>query len=238
MNRQKQSLKCVVLLDIDGTLLTGPDQGPSAGFKAMGQATRKLAGNLDAYDSVEFAGRTDEQIARSLLEATGEINPADRRVLEVVSCYLSFLESNVESAPYEILGHPEEAVAALRSCGAVVELGTGNIRAGAKIKLGNAKLDKLFDFDKGGFGDGAKTRADLLAKGAQKCDPTQKLPIVIIGDTPHDVHAAHEIGAICIGVPYRHNTSNILKEAGAHAIVNQIDVGIVDVIATCLKATR
>ncbi len=233
-NHIATNLDCVVLLDIDGTLLAGPQSGPSAGFLAMGQATKKMLGSVGAYNAVEFAGRTDEQIARSMLETAGEKSPPYSRVADAVACYLEFLAQNIEKVPYTILGHPREATNALRERGAVVELGTGNVSAGAKIKLANAGIDDLFDFEKGGFGDRAETRADLLRAGASRCDPTGKRPVVIVGDTPHDVTAAKEIGALCVGIPYRQNDADTLLKAGADAINEQVDTSLAETIEALL----
>ncbi len=233
MNEKDRDIKhatCVVLFDIDGTLLTGPDDGPSAGFKAMGQAAKKITGKDGVSNSVEFAGRTDLQIARSLLVAAGEQDPPVDRVAWVVSHYVRFLGENVNTIPYAVLGDPRAAVNRLRQSGAIVELGTGNVRAGAEVKLTNAGIEDLFNMEKGGFGGDGDTRAEVLETGARHCDPTRRLPVVIVGDTPHDVSAAHEIGAKCIGVPYRHNDTATLKAAGADAIIEYIDNSLIDVV--------
>ncbi|MCP4604847.1 MAG: HAD family hydrolase [Proteobacteria bacterium] len=227
---------CVVLFDIDGTLLTGPDIGPSAGYRAMIQATEQVAGRMGNYEATEFAGRTDLQIARALLVSAGKIDPPSDLVTAVVDQYVELLEVNVKATPYSVLGFPQKAVEQLRLADAVVALGTGNVRAGGAIKLTSAGIGELFDMGIGGFGDDGDTRADLLRAGAQRCDPSGDLPIVVIGDTPYDIAAAHEIGAHCIGVPYRHNDAETLNNAGADVILEIIDTSLLKTIQQLISS--
>ncbi len=230
--------RCVVLFDIDGTLLTGPSDGQTAGLMAMHYAARAVAGENTNYNTIEFAGRTDYQIARLLLQAAGDKNPPKHRVDELVDRYLAHLGEGTKQRPYTVLGAPRRIVERLRQDGAIVGLGTGNVRAGGAIKLKSAGIDDLFDMDRGGFGEDGQTRAEVLEAGARHLDETRQLPVIIVGDTPYDVQAAHQIGALCIGVPYRHNDSAVLAHAGADAIVDEIDDSLIDVIERLLEVNR
>ncbi len=224
----------MVLFDIDGTLLTPKSKGMSAGARSMGLAVGALTQKTVDFRQVEFAGRTDMQIARALLVAAGEADPLKSRVMALVDRYLTFLGQGVKTAPYAVLGSPREAVDRLGRDGAVVGLGTGNVRAGGTIKLANAGIGDLFDMSKGGFGEDGDTRAEVLAKGVGRCDPKGQLPVIIVGDTPHDIEAAHEIGARCIGTPYHHNDAETLEKAGADAIVSLIDESLIRVVRKLL----
>jgi phosphoglycolate phosphatase-like HAD superfamily hydrolase len=230
--------RCVVLFDIDGTLLTGPSDGQTAGLMAMHYAARAVAGENARYNTIEFAGRTDYQIARLLLQAAGDEHPPPLGVDELVNRYLAHLGEGVKKRPYIVLGAPRRIVERLRRAGAIVGLGTGNVRAGGAIKLKSAGIDDLFDMDNGGFGEDGETRAEVLEAGARRLDETRQLPVIIVGDTPYDVQAAHEIGAFCIGVPYRHNDSTVLAKAGADAIVDEIGESLIDVVERLLKVNR
>ena len=84
-----------------------------------------------------------------------------------------------------------------------IGLGTGNVRKGAYAKLARGSLDGSFAF--GGFGCDAEDRTELLRVGAGRGAEALGVAlddcrIVVIGDTPKDVAAAHGIGAECIGV--------------------------------------
>jgi phosphoglycolate phosphatase-like HAD superfamily hydrolase len=214
----------VVLFDIDGTLITGPERGPSAGLLAMNRAAELMTGVRDTGDPRDFAGRTDTQIARLLLQTAGEPDPSPERVARLVELYVEGLAGFMEQAPYSRIGDPRAAIRELEAHGGIVGLGTGNVRPGADIKLSCAGIRDQFDLDRGGFGDDGASRADVLGVGKQRCDPSGRLPAVIVGDTPRDVAAALEIGAKCVGTPYRGNTSEILLSAGAHTVVDQVGV--------------
>lgn len=222
-------MRCVVLFDIDGTLLgSPPGGGPTAGFLSMNRACEDLTGKGRYEGGVEFAGRTDLQIARTLLERAGEPDPPRARVDELLERYLGHLAENVKTRPYTLLGDPVAAVGSLRAAGAVVGLGTGNLARGGCIKFDSAGIGDLFDMDLGGYGDDGDTRAEVLAAGVRRCDPSGTLPVVIIGDTIHDVQATLAIGAVCIGTPYHENTAQVLLAAGAHAICEVLDASLAE----------
>lgn len=229
------ALDCVVLFDIDGTLLAGPTAGTSAGFDSMMRAVVKVAGRKGKGPFVDFAGRTDLHIARALLQSCGMTQPTDELVGQVVDRYLEFLKEAVKTKPYTAIGSPEAAVEALRGRNALVGLGTGNVREGGKIKLESAGIGHLFDWSRGGFGDDGDSRAELLRYGVKSLDPDEKLPVIIVGDTPRDVEAAQAIGALCIGIPYLQNDAQALKQAGADAIVTTIDSSLGKVVERLIQ---
>jgi phosphoglycolate phosphatase-like HAD superfamily hydrolase len=225
----------VVLFDIDGTLVAGPKRGPSAGLLAMNSAAELLTGVEDTGDPREFAGRTDTQIARMLLQIAGETEPGHERVERLVAEYVKSLAAHVQTVPYSPLGDPAWAIPALERRGARVGLGTGNVRPGAEIKLRSAGILHLFDLDCGGFGDDAHTRDEVLRIGARRCDPSGRLPVLVVGDTPRDVEAARAIGARCVGTPFHRNTEAILRQAGAHAVVEAVGPELVATIEGLLQ---
>lgn len=220
----------VVLFDIDGTLVANGSDGPSAGLVAMNRATHAVTGVRDACANVDFAGRTDRGIARMSLLAAGESAPLGPQIDALIAHYLQFLAEEITTKPYRPLGTPRSAVPALQAAGAIVGLGTGNVRAGGAAKLINAGIAELFDLDRGGFGDDSEDRAELLAIGALRCDPSGELPVVVVGDTPRDVAAARAIGAKCIGVPFWRNTASMLADAGADAVVDGVGPELVELV--------
>jgi phosphoglycolate phosphatase-like HAD superfamily hydrolase len=228
------SCACVVLFDIDGTLVTGAAPRPTAGVSAMASSSQEVTGVDELHKRVEFAGRTDRQIARDLLAMAGDTTPSPDKIDRLLGLYLDYLERHVVKRPYRPLGAVRDAVVALRASRAIVGLGTGNIRRGAGVKLRSAGLDDLFDLELGGFGDDAESRDEVLRIGAVRCDPTGTLPVVVVGDTPHDVRAAHDISARCVAVPTGLYGEGELREAGADAIVPGIEPSIVAVVAGLL----
>jgi phosphoglycolate phosphatase-like HAD superfamily hydrolase len=225
-------LSCVILFDIDGTLLTGPRQARSAGVQAMDVASCETTGKPSPFSGKEYAGRTDPQIARMVLvEAGGMTHPTSSDIDRFLSRYINALSETVAHHPFRLLGQPREAVLGLRAMGAIVGLGTGNIRAGARIKLTSAGISDLFDFENGGFGEDGERRSELLRSGAAMINPSRDLPVVIIGDTPFDVQGAKEMGAFCVGVPFGQNSRTDLVDAGADAVIDEINPSLVHTVA-------
>jgi len=225
----------VVLFDIDGTLVTGPGPSPSPGMLAMDASAYQVTGRGGLHERVEFAGRTDPQIARDLLRAGGNSDPTERDVERLIDAYVDALSRGVKERPYRALAGVREAVEALRSAGAVVGLGTGNVPRGARVKLTSAGLIDLFDLSLGGFGDDASTRDELLRVGATRCDPEGLLPVVVVGDTPHDVRAARAIGAFCVAVTTGPYDAESLVAFGPHLVLDGLDGDLVGLINEVLS---
>ena len=207
----------VLLFDIDGTLVTTG----GAGRRAISRAFEKLHGRLDACDSFSLSGMTDRAIVRKALSIIG-VEPHADAIDAVIAHYLSFLDEEVkktEARHYFVHAGMREAVAEARShSGVAVGLGTGNVRQGARVKLEHVGIYDQFAF--GGFGCDHEDRVELIRhgarSGAQLLDaPLEACRVVVIGDTPKDVHAAKGIGAVCIGVGTGNFTPQALIEAGA-----------------------
>jgi phosphoglycolate phosphatase len=229
------SLSCVVLFDLDGTLVAGPPGQAGAGVFAMNAASIEVAGKPASFSGADYAGRTDLQIAGMLLEDAGFSQPSRAAVDALISSYLKHLSVRAETHPFRALGDPRAAVESLRAGGALVGLGTGNVRPGASMKLKSAGLDGLFSTESGGFGDDGESRAEVLEHGVFSMDPSRRLTVVVVGDTPRDVEAALRIGAFCIGVPFGKNSRDVLIAAGAHAGVDEVGAHLTDLVRCILK---
>jgi phosphoglycolate phosphatase-like HAD superfamily hydrolase len=113
--------------------------------------------------------------------------------------------------------------------GAALGLGTGNIRAGARAKLERVGLFERFAF--GGFGDDSENRTELLRVGAERgaraLDVSlSECRVVVIGDTPRDVAAAHGIGALCVAVATGGSTAaELVASAADHVFDNLAQPG-------------
>lgn len=207
----------VLLFDIDGTLVTTG----GAGRRAISRAFEKLHGRLDACDSFSLSGMTDRAIVRKALSIIG-VEPHPEAIDAIIAAYLSFLDEEVrktEARDYFVHAGMREAVLEARSrSGVAVGLGTGNVRQGARVKLERVGIYDQFAF--GGFGCDHEDRVELIRhgarSGAQLLGTTlEACRVVVIGDTPKDVHAAKGIGAVCIGVGTGNFTPQALIESGA-----------------------
>ena len=206
----------VLLFDVDGTLITTG----GAGRRALEQAFKALHDRPDAIAAFRLDGMTDKAIVRLGLETIGQ-PPVPAAIDALLAKYLEFLSAevaNTDAANYRVHPGMIEAVAAGKKMGAAIGLGTGNIKDGAKIKLSRVGLYESFGF--GGFGDDHEQRPELIRRGAQRGVKHLRVPwtearVVVIGDTPMDIAAAHAIGAQCMAVGTGHFTAAQLREAGA-----------------------
>lgn len=189
----------VLLFDVDGTLL---DTG-GAGRRAVERAFDLRHGRADACDAISFCGMTDRAIVRDGLAAIG-VHATAEAIDALLSIYLVELARELAATSRcRVLDGVEAALNVGTRAGCAVGLGTGNIHEGAMLKLGRVGLADWFAF--GGFGSDHELRSELLRVGAQRgaarlAVPLDRCRVVVIGDTPKDVDAAHAIGAECLAV--------------------------------------
>ena len=193
-------LPTIVLFDVDGTILTTGGAGRRAITRAI-----EACGITPKID-FSFAGMTDRGIIRKVLNASGPA-ATETAIDRVLEPYLDLLRAEVDAvddATYRVHKGIVAAIdAAIDAPRVVCGLGTGNIEAGARIKLERVGLSERFSF--GGFGCDAEDRAALLRAGAERGaaqldTPLRYCRVVVIGDSPRDIKAAHAIEAECIAV--------------------------------------
>lgn len=188
----------VLLFDVDGTLVsTG-----GAGRRAMERAFVARRGTADAL-TFSFGGMTDRSIARRGLD-DGLAPVTDDEIDRLLAVYLTHLADELPaSRGFVVHDGVVDLLDATARAGVAVGLGTGNVRDGARLKLGHAGLFDRFSF--GGFGCDHEDRAALLAVGRDRgagalgAAPSS-CRVVVIGDTPRDVAAARAIGAEVVAV--------------------------------------
>ncbi len=183
----------ICLFDIDGTLLASGGAGKAALESAFTEEFQ-----IELRHKVPYSGRTDRAIVRDLLRLH-DVEETPLTLDRLLRAYLQRLPASLNAHRGCVLPgiHPLlEHLQARRDC--AVGLLTGNVRAGAKAKLGHFKLDGHFRF--GGFGDDHFDRDDVaraaLAAVHEELGPeVQPEQIWVIGDTPLDVRCARAIGA-------------------------------------------
>lgn len=186
----------------------------------MERAFERVTGVKEAT-RFPFAGMTDRAIVRAGLRGAGAADD-DAAIDHVLAVYVELLSEEVERATtYGVYPGMREAVeAALGSARTAVGLGTGNVRRGARIKLGRVGLSDSFAF--GGFGCDHEERAEILRVGAARGaellgEDVGACRVVVIGDTTKDVDAALAIGAECIAVGTGGVALGELRARGASA---------------------
>lgn len=190
----------IFLFDIDGTLIRTGGVGREA-------IIRTLQAVYDASCDVtfSFAGMTDRAIIRRGLHENG-ITVSEQEIDRVIEAYLQRLPDEIARAQtyfvcpgvYDVLD-----VLHRESNPQGIGLGTGNVEKGARIKLERGNLNDYFSF--GGFGCMSELRPELIRKGAQRGGELMGVDyrdcrVVIIGDTPLDIAAAHAMEAECVAV--------------------------------------
>ena len=212
-------MRRLLLFDIDGTLVAG---GPAKdAFHTALLSAFGTAGPIEVHD---FAGKTDPQIARELLEKAGlDRGEIDRGLPRLFERYLEELEARLPERPMTVLPGVLELLAALRDA-ADVALGlvTGNIAGGAELKLGSAGL--FGHFRMGAFGSDSEERNDLPGLAVRRAREIWGVDfaaehVVIIGDTPRDVECGLHHGVVTVGVATGRYDQAALRGAGAHHVV-------------------
>lgn len=190
----------VLLFDIDGTLIT-------TGGAARAALEDAIAGFIgaDGFEAAfSFGGMTDRAIMRRALQQAGR--DCDEPTIDaLIERYLAGLEDSLaRAATYRVHEGVREVLDSAQPLDHVsVGLGTGNVEAGARLKLAPVDLNTYFAF--GGFGCDAEERPALIRRGAERGALRLGLPldacrVVVVGDTPKDVDAAHANGFECVAV--------------------------------------
>lgn len=185
----------VLLWDIDGTLLYNDVRGLAPYLDAIA----RVAPGVPVPEIVTH-GKTDWQVICELLEAAN----LDIGLAEAVSDALddvsrSYLEPD---GALKVLPFVPEALRTFRDAGLSNGLLTGNSIGRSRMKLTGAGLDEaLIDWDAGFFGSRTRVRSDLSHAARARF---AGVPMLLIGDTPLDGHAAQKAGipfvAVCTGV--------------------------------------
>lgn len=209
----------VYLFDVDGTLVSAG----GAGRRAFERAVADRCGGLDgALTGLRLDGMTDRLIVREALRILSQ--PFDDTFCDaLLERYVEHLASEIHGPGYAVLPGVVEALEGLRARGALVALCTGNVVAGAKLKLARGGVDRYFDWGASavcGFAaDGEERERVVRAALRRTCErlgrtiaPAEAL---VIGDTPRDVSAAHAAGIPVLAVATGRYAEAELRAAGA-----------------------
>lgn len=196
----------LVLFDVDGTLV----DTAGAGRLAIESAFEQVHGvdpRTRRRDGVRYAGMTDPVIFRNLGDALGVGEKRQRELWnQLLDVYLLALKRQMErdDPRRRVLPGVPELLEAL-SLRPEVYLGllTGNIEAGARIKLEPFGLNPYFSG--GGFASDhperpeiARLARDKLSRSFEVQFPANR--VAVIGDTEHDVTCARANGYRAIAV--------------------------------------
>jgi phosphoglycolate phosphatase len=192
----------LLLFDIDGTLITAG----GVGRRAFARALREVYGTDGSLETYDTRGKTDPRIVVDVLRAAR----VDERTIHagLEACFALYARE------LEALIGTGDCVRVLPGMGAVVHalgtradtvvgLLTGNIAAGAELKLRPTGLWPWFRVGAFGSDHIDRRRLPAVARDRLRERLGHQLPfdrVTIIGDTPHDIDCARACGAVAIAV--------------------------------------
>jgi phosphoglycolate phosphatase len=221
-----------ILFDIDGTLITTG----GAGATSWRWAFDELYGVPADIGAFTDAGMTDPEVGRlTFLNVVGH-EPSERELAAVMAKRLAYLPRAVaESKGYRVLDGVEELLPRLAKEGYLLGLTTGGVEAAAHIKLARANLNHFFPF--GGYGSDSTDRTELTKKAIERARTILGRPldphlVLVVGDTPLDIAAAHGAGAVAVGVASGHFGQEELKAAEADYVLGSLREELPGIAAT------
>jgi phosphoglycolate phosphatase len=202
------------LFDIDGTLIGGD----GAGRRAFEQALFDVVQLSSALEGIRLGGMTDPLILHEAFDRSLGRAPTGEEQTAIFACYARHLAMELATSEYHVKPGVEGLLDELQAEGATVGLATGNLIETAQIKLERGQLCKRFAF--GGFGSDSAERAELvrvaIARGRVHARRDfSSTEVVVVGDTPRDIAAAHAAGARAVAVATGSYSVDELEAAGA-----------------------
>jgi phosphoglycolate phosphatase len=226
----------LVLFDIDGTLLLTAGAGRRAIVAALGEEV----GDVHAFQDIRFDGKTDPQIVAEMLEAAGQPGSWEsERIRRLCRRYVGLLAVELQrpTTRTRLMPGVEPLLDRLEARpGMVLGLLTGNLAEGAALKLRSGGIDPA-RFRVGAYGSDAAHRPALPEIAARRAEPLfGRIPrgaeVVIIGDTPADIHCGEAIAARALGVATGSYSVSDLAACGPHAVFEDLTdtEGVMDAI--------
>lgn len=188
----------VYIFDIDGTLLHCAD---AVHYFAFCNALSTIAGKPVNLDGVTAHGNTDTGIVRDAFALAGVAESVWRpRVAEIHTLMCSYVAAHRDEFCIRALPMVRDTLERLRSRGAVLGVATGNLKLIGEEKLSAAGLLSLFDFTT--WSDGLEERSAVFARAVEMARQMagKAARMIVIGDTPADIRAAHRNGLAAVGV--------------------------------------
>jgi phosphoglycolate phosphatase-like HAD superfamily hydrolase len=190
----------LLLFDIDGTLLSAH----GAPKEAMSAVLARRYERFQYDQTYDFSGRTDPQIVEHLLQYDNRKYTDDliKKILREFCVELDQVMMNGKKP--EIHPGVEKLIQELaKNENVCLGLVTGNVSAGARIKLKAVELHPYFPI--GGYGDDSKHRNDLPPIAKERAEKHYgqiftSSDIWIIGDSIYDVECAQKNGFRCLAV--------------------------------------
>ena len=215
----------LVLLDVDGTLV----HCAGAGRRSLERALREAFGHPDGdLSSLRLDGSTDRLIVRQAMALFGKAF-TDEAFDRALSRYPEFLAEELADPGFKVLPGAVRTLRALRARKIAYGLCTGNVMEGARLKLRRGELDGYFEWGPkavGGFADDGEERTRLVLTALERANTRHGTiapgEVLVVGDTPLDVAAAHGAGCTALGVATGRYSAPELLLGGADHVVESL----------------
>jgi phosphoglycolate phosphatase len=213
------TLPVAVLFDIDETLVhTG-----GAGARSWAWAFEKLHGIAADIGEHSSAGETDPQVGRATFRGVLNREPTNEEMNRLYSAYLWHLYDDIRASEgYRVFDGVDDLLHRLIDAGVILGIVSGAMEGAARIKLGPGRLERFFVF--GAYGSDSPDRTELVRAAIGKAERLHgrslaRDEVFVVGDTPHDIEAAHAAGAVGVGVATGHYDVDQLGSSGAEHVL-------------------
>src|SRR4051812_15078972 len=218
--------RLLLLWDIDGTLLRYG--GAREHAAALVQALREVFGVAlpdDAVQQVGPWGKTDQRIAREVLDRAGVAADEMEALRDdwIDRAWTIYRDADLGRLAGGAMDGAEETLAWAAGAGHVNALLTGNIEPIAHHKLAAAGLARWFERGQGAFGSDAEDRRELVPVARERAGGWPQARTVVIGDAPGDMECALAGGALAVGLLGHFDAGGL---AGADSLIARLtDLG-------------
>jgi phosphoglycolate phosphatase len=232
----------LILFDVDGTLIERGDPAHLAAIDAgIGAAFPDLRASIR---DIDFDGKIDRQIVREVLRMAGVLEVVDDTTLSTIlaaatEAYRASWQGR--AGDDDLLPGVRNLIQRLAVDGRfTLGLLTGGIRGVVETKMKRLALEPYFPV--GAFGDEVEQRSELLPLALARAEERygerfERDQVVVVGDTPNDIAAAHAGEVACLGVATGRFTLEELRAAGADRVLPNL-TDTEEVVATLLSITR
>ena len=124
-----------------------------------------------------------------------------------------------------MLDGAKDLLGRLAGAGVILGVISGAMEGAARMKMEPGKLNRYFVF--GAYGSDSPDRAEVTRLGiakASRLHGRELAPgeVFVVGDTPHDIDAAHAAGATAVGVATGHYRPDVLRAAKADHVLRSL----------------
>ncbi|XP_020575068.1 uncharacterized protein LOC110021073 [Phalaenopsis equestris] len=206
---EKKMKRVMVTFDVDGTLIKSTGNSSNRLHRqAFSHAFFQIFGLEDiSIDAIQHHGQTDPLILVNTLVHYGiPSDVASERLPDLKSRMIEYAKEHAQNIGegLEVLPGVSSLLDALSSKGVAIGLATGNLKEIAWMKMEGLGIHRYFTVPNfGGFGTDHTERVELIKIAANRANELYPEGFdlrVHVGDTPNDIRAAEDGGALAIGV--------------------------------------